>query len=301
MGYNPQRWALQLLLLLSVCNLGTAQNSEFSRMDLLEDEIQLKSGDRIQYFVIEEQNSPVVIQIDADGQLRIPYIGNVYANGKTPKLLAQEVKSRLEVDFFYRATVIMNLAQADIRELITIYGQVMKQGKLALPETGSMSLSTAITQAGGFNTGADLQTVTVVRRDVENPDLEERIVVNMEEVMRQGRVDMDIDLQPDDVVIVAKLDDIGGQYSVHGAVNNPGLYPIQSRDLTVFDAILLAGGFTEVARTSRVKLTRASKEEEGEVETLYINVARIIDGDRSLDVNVEPDDIIKVDERIIVF
>jgi protein involved in polysaccharide export with SLBB domain len=69
----------------------------------------------------------------------------------------------------------------------------------------------------------------------------------------------------------------------------------------VSEAILLAGGFTEVARDSRVRLTRRIPDS-NESETFWINVRRILqEGDRNEDMLVKENDIINVAERIIVF
>lgn len=114
-------------------------------------------------------------------------------------------------------------------------------------------------------------------------------------------VEKDILIQSDDVIIVAREDVIGGQYSVHGAVNSPGLYTINTRDLTVSRAILLAGGFNDVARQTRVKLTRLKDDGSGKSDTFYINVRKVYDGSRDEDMDIRPDDIIRVDERILVF
>jgi protein involved in polysaccharide export with SLBB domain len=196
--------------------------------------------------------------------------------------------------------VVLEVTESSFRESITVYGMVREQGKLFLPNTGTLTISQAISQKGGFQDGADLKSVIVRRSDEENPDKELRIEVNMDEIVSQGLVENDIVMLPGDTIIVGKAEEVGGRYSVLGAVNAPGLYTIESENLSVSEAILLAGGFTDVARTTRVKLTRPI-EGSDESETFYINVKRVQNGIRSEDMEVKPDDIINVSERIIVF
>jgi protein involved in polysaccharide export with SLBB domain len=294
--------ALLLLILITGPLMGQSPpERSFSRMDLLDNETEIKSTDRLRYQVLEEQSPAVVLVPDSEGRVKFPPLAqSIEIEGKTPYNLAQELKTLLEVDFFHRATVVLEVTESSFRESITVYGMVREQGKLFLPNTGTLTISQAISQKGGFQDGADLKSVIVRRSDEENPDKELRIEVNMDEIVSQGLVENDIVMLPGDTIIVGKAEEVGGRYSVLGAVNAPGLYTIESENLSVSEAILLAGGFTDVARTTRVKLTRPI-EGSDESETFYINVKRVQNGIRSEDMEVKPDDIINVSERIIVF
>ena len=297
--------ALLWALIASACVLSVASAADsaesFSRMDLLDNQRPIRADDRLLYQVIEEQAPAVTLLVDAQGRVRIPLVGDVEAAGKTCYALAREIKPLLEVDFFHRATVVVELQSASMRQMATVYGQVRSQGRITLPGDRPVTLSAAISLAGGFSEGANRSNVSVIRRDAENPEKEDRIVVDLKEVQEKGMVEKDILIQSDDVIIVAREDVIGGQYSVHGAVNSPGLYTINTRDLTVSRAILLAGGFNDVARQTRVKLTRLKDDGSGKSDTFYINVRKVYDGSRDEDMDIRPDDIIRVDERILVF
>jgi len=274
----------------------------FSRMDLLDNSYIITANDRLVYQVMEEQSPAVVLSPDSEGKVKFPPLSTpILVAGKTCYELAQEVKALLEVDFFYRATVDIKVAESSFREKATIYGQVKSQGRLMLPKDGFYTISQAISQMGGFMEGADLENIIIQRKDPENPDKDLRLTVNMDELINQGKIDNDIRIQGDDVIIVNKLEAMGGRYSVLGAVNSPGLYTISQEKLTVSDAILLAGGFNNVARETRVKLTRRI-ENSDESETYWINVKRILeDGDRAEDMLIKEDDIINVSEKLIVF
>ena len=301
-SHNPL--LLFLLTLTLFLNLSAQSGTErtFSRMDLLDKTYKITVNDRLVYQVMEEQSPSVILSPDSEGRVKFPPLSSpVSILDKTCYELAQEVKALLEVDFFYRATVDIKVAESSFREKAKIYGQVKSQGTLMLPKDGFYTITQAISQMGGFMDGADLGNIIIQRKDPENPDKDQRITVNMNEIIDEGKIENDVRIRGDDIVIVNKLEEMGGRYSVLGAVNSPGLFTISQEKLTVSEAILVAGGFTPVARETRVKLTRRV-EDSDESETYWINVKRILDdGDRSEDMLIKEDDIINVSEKLIVF
>jgi polysaccharide biosynthesis/export protein VpsN len=78
-----------------------------------------------------------------------------------------------------------------------------------------------------------------------------------------------------------------------GQVQKPGSFPL-SPGLTLIQAVSLAGGFTSIANTSRVNLTRSSK---GGSRTVQVNLDEITGG-RSPDIPLQAGDRIYVYERI---
>lgn len=74
---------------------------------------------------------------------------------------------------------------------------------------------------------------------------------------------------------------------VFGEVHKPGSFPIFGK-MTVFEAITLAGGFTEVANPSKVKVIR---QKDGKEVTFEVDVDRLIKkGDTSGDMELEAND-----------
>lgn len=74
---------------------------------------------------------------------------------------------------------------------------------------------------------------------------------------------------------------------VFGEVKAPGSFSLYGK-MTVFEAITLAGGFTEVANPSKVTVIR---QEEGEEITFEVDIDRLTKkGDRSQDRDLQPND-----------
>jgi len=85
------------------------------------------------------------------------------------------------------------------------------------------------------------------------------------------------------------------QFSVTGEVNNAGKFdmPIE-RNVTLLEAIAMAGGFTKDADLTRVKVMRV---EEGEKKTIFVNIKDITEKDeKEKDVELKADDIVFVPE-----
>lgn len=78
-----------------------------------------------------------------------------------------------------------------------------------------------------------------------------------------------------------------------GAVNNPGSYDIPAeKELTVVEAISLAGGFTDEAAVNRTKIIRV---EDGLEKTVVVKIKEITKGgDKNKDIILKPNDIVIV-------
>jgi polysaccharide export outer membrane protein len=91
-----------------------------------------------------------------------------------------------------------------------------------------------------------------------------------------------------------------GKIYLVGAIRVPGPQEISSDEtLTVSRAILRAGGFTEFAGDTKVKVTRGSADDK---KVFTVDVSRILEkGDSEEDVPLQPGDLIYVPERMIRF
>ena len=85
------------------------------------------------------------------------------------------------------------------------------------------------------------------------------------------------------------------QVSVIGDVNNPGKYDLpKERDVTLLEAIAMAGGFTKDASANGTKVMRT---ENGKKTTINVRVKDITDkGDKEKDIVLQPDDVVYVPE-----
>ena len=93
-------------------------------------------------------------------------------------------------------------------------------------------------------------------------------------------------------VMVAVLDS-SFSYYVEGAVNAPGKI-ISFRALTVLEAVLEAGGYSEIAKIEVVKVIRRKA---GKYEFYKVNLKKVLDGKSDESFSLEPNDIVSVPEK----
>src|SRR5213076_911998 len=77
-------------------------------MTVLDDKKRLGPNDFVSFRVVEDRdNESQHLRVNDNGELEVPYIGLVPASGRTCRELAYAVKSSLEREYYYHATVII--------------------------------------------------------------------------------------------------------------------------------------------------------------------------------------------------
>lgn len=171
-------------------------------MAALDDSRPLQVADRLSYRVVEERQSPVSLVVVDSGEVELPLIGRVAAEGKTCRQLAHAIKGLLEQQYFFHATVIIALDVASVRSRGTVYmtGAVRGAGPVSIPPGETFTLSKAVLQAGGLADFANGRKVKIVRKGAGGDTT--TMVVDLDEIINKGHLEKDPVLQPDDMIIV---------------------------------------------------------------------------------------------------
>jgi polysaccharide export outer membrane protein len=98
-------------------------------------------------------------KIESDGRVSLPLIGQVYAIGKTPEQLQQELtnlyKSQLQ-----NSDVLVTLENVAIP--VVVSGEMQKPGKIVFERPATVL--EAIMEAGGFTAYGDPKKISVIRQ-----------------------------------------------------------------------------------------------------------------------------------------
>ena len=86
---------------------------------------------------------------------------------------------------------------------VHIYGQVPRQGSFQYKE--GLKISDYIKLAGGTNTSADLEKVKITRTHNKNGNKQtEVIILDLNEILYNGKIDKDIEIQPNDIILISE-------------------------------------------------------------------------------------------------
>jgi polysaccharide biosynthesis/export protein len=168
-------------------------------MEVLDDKKKLGPNDFVSFRVVEDRdNDSQRLRVNDSGELEVPYVGLVPAQGKTCKELAFNIKSALEKEYYYHATVILAVDRVSekSRGRIYVYGSVKSQGPQEVPPDESYTVSKAIIRAGGFGDFANKRKVKVTRKNGKD------FTVDLKRVIEEGHTEEDVVLQPDDQIYV---------------------------------------------------------------------------------------------------
>jgi protein involved in polysaccharide export with SLBB domain len=168
-----------------------------------DDKYKLRVGDKISFQILEDREAPKGLVVADSGELDVPYVGRVAASDRTCKQLAEDLKSRLEKEYYYRATVIIALDVANkLLGRIYVWGQVRSQGPIDISVNENLTAGKAILRAGGFADFANKRKVKVVRSTPDANGKTQTFELDMQQILEDGKIDKDIALQPNDLIIV---------------------------------------------------------------------------------------------------
>ncbi|CAN5752412.1 hypothetical protein BH11VER1_BH11VER1_34350 [soil metagenome] len=193
-----------------------AAAARMSSMESLDDARPLGVGDLVSLRIVEDRDKVLSLYVQDSGDIQAPFIGLVKANGRTCKQVAYFMKRELEKQYFQQATVIVALERVrpsntarggpgyvqDDTRYITVYGQVSRQGRYELLPEDDLTVSQAVLRAGGFSQFAQTKKVKVIRKLPKGGNV--TIFVNLDDIMRLGKLEYDIPIRPEDVIIVTE-------------------------------------------------------------------------------------------------
>jgi protein involved in polysaccharide export with SLBB domain len=185
-----------------------SQTSATNSAWVLDDKHKLAIGDRLSFRILEDEEDPKPLFVTDSGDLEVPYIGRVPAENKTCQQLAAEIKTALEKEYYYQATVIIAVdVMTKSHGRVYLVGCVRLPGPVELPSDEVLTLSKAILRAGGFTDYADRRYVKVTRKDVAGKDAvskedKKTFVVDVGKIFDKGKIETDLTLEPGDLIFV---------------------------------------------------------------------------------------------------
>jgi polysaccharide export outer membrane protein len=256
-------------------------------------ELVLMPGDLVRISVHQQPDLDLETRIPDNGVISYPLIGPVQAAGKSSPALEQSIRQKLAADYLQSPSVSVTVKEYVKRKVYIVGGVTKPDGYELAPDT-RMTVLQLVASAGGFTDRAAKDMVQVVRRKAGGERTVMRFsLAEAERLLAQGKADADLDLWPDDLVVVPASLRVA---YVLGQVNKPGSIdlPPQTR-VTVSMAVASAGSYTKFASTGSLQVLRHAPT--GAVRTFQVDLDAILDGRGDLDIELQPGDVLWVPER----
>ena len=266
------------LLISAVLPSGMSAQQAEPALSLTEYKIGSRDLLEITVFNLPELNQTV--RVSEDGSITLSLLGKVEVAGLTAQDLEKKLAQLLDQHNTVNARVTVFIKEF---QKVAVLGAVGRPGMYEL--VGPTTLLQIISQAGGLTAQA-MNELYVLRQGKDTPKT--RITIDLEELAK-GNHELDILLQPKDEVFVP-IDQLRNVF-VYGEVRNPGTISfLQSKRITLLQAVAQAGGPTEWAKRSKVVIKRKDRKTGKEMK-IPVNLKKLISGKTS-DIMLEEGDVV---------
>lgn len=156
--------------------------------------------DQLQVFVWRNAELSAKVQVRPDGRITTPLINDMPAAGKTPAMLADDIKIALS-EYIQNplVSVIVENFSGTFNQQVRIVGATEKPA--AIPYRANMTLLDAMIAVGGLNEFAAGNRARLIRFDRNSGDQTE-YALRLASLLKDGDTSANVRLEPGDVIII---------------------------------------------------------------------------------------------------
>ena len=261
----------------------------------------LGPGDQISLHVLgvdEIGEKPMLV--DLNGYLHIPLAGEVRVSGLTVEQLESKIGALLKP---YVLHPDVSVSVVEFRsQPVSVIGAVRNPGTLQL--RGRKSLLEILSEAGGIDRTTAGTVLKITRREewgtiplpntTTDPTQQFSVAqINIRSLLSASHPEENIQIKPYDVVAVPHADTV---YVIGEVVKAGGFLVTDGSDVTVLQALSMAGGLDKMAKPKEARILRRGNKETERAE-IPVDIAQILSGKTS-DVAMKPDDILFVPNNV---
>lgn len=198
----------------------------------------------------DDQDLTGKFTVETDGTFTFPMLGRVKAAGMTLRDTETALKASLvERGLFMNPDITVTVDQYRSQKIF-ILGEVRKPGVYTM--SGSMNLIEALALADSTLPTAGTEAIIVHRANERSAESQQNAVhINLRD-LQSGSLLQNLDLGDGDTILVPRAQNI----YVFGQVKTPGAFPMPNEDVTVLQALSLAGGVTDRGSMGRIEIMR---------------------------------------------
>lgn len=214
--------------------------------EIVKGDYQLGAGDLLAIKVFESSDLDTEVRVSSRGYINVPLLGDV----KVKNLSLAEAEGKIEhlykKDFIHDPHVSIYIKE-HVSKQITIVGAVEKPGTFKF--VSQRRLLDILAMGHGLRENA-ASYAYLTRRD-HKTGVSHNYMIDLDDLVKNGNMSQNHLIAGGDVIYIPE----SGQCFVDGAVRKPGIYTIRS-NMTVTEAVTLAGGLARWADDDKIKLIR---------------------------------------------
>jgi polysaccharide biosynthesis/export protein len=201
--------------------------------------------------------------VEQDGSFTFPLLGRVATGGLTLRALELELSRQLADGLFKDPQVTVSVFEYRSKRVFVV-GEVRQPGTHVL--SGEMSVIEVLARAGSTTSNAADHVLVVRPAKPEGPVLPDQdqtaavIRVALRDI-EGGVLSNNVSVRDGDTLFVPRA----AVVYVTGRVRNPGGYAL-GQNMTVLQALALAGGATDFGATNRIRIRRVVNGKEVEIK-----------------------------------
>jgi len=243
--------------------------------------------------VYEEQDlTRKNVRVSSDGFISFPLIGRVYVENMTTNQIENTLSRMLSEGGFLRDAHVAVMVTEYKSKQYMVLGSVKTPG--TYPLTAQERVLDAISRSGGIDFEKGGNRGMIIRTENPGTPQERKVVIKIDlpGLMKGGNQVSNIVLADKDLLYIPPAE----QFFIIGQVEKPGSYLYKENQISLVEAISMAGGFTRIAARNRTRIIRV---EDGVEKIIEVRVDEITDaGKKGQDVLVKPGDVIVIPESI---
>lgn len=268
---------------------------------------QIGKDDVLDISVWQSPDLTKVLPVGSDGAITYPILGSIPAAGLTPSALERTIAQKLAEGYVKDPKVTVAVKEYNSKKIL-VFGEVVKPGLYKLK--GKIPLLELLFMVGGvkleakrmtvirpLHSGSDVIPAALEPGSSNSSEPEESspkpLEVDLLALLSRGDLSQNIFIMPGDTIYVSS--GTGERFYVLGQVKKPGPYE-WVQDITLLEAVKMAGGPTEKAALNRITVLKNSG---GGKESVKVNVGEIMQGKKRDDVMIKSSDVVVVPESWI--
>jgi len=240
----------------------------------------------------EPDLSSPALRIAADGYIAFPLIGRLKVDGLTTAQIEALITRKLaQGQILLDAHVAVMITECNSAWFLVL-GAVANPG--SYPLAANERVLNALSKAGGISQeqkGAGRKAKIVRTLNAKTPQEQQLIIhFDLQSVLQGTDRNANIFLANRDTLFISMPEN----FYILGEVKKPGAYPLAERDISIVEAIGIAGGFTNIAARNSTRIIRGGN---GQEKIIEVKVDAITDSGLQLrEIILQPNDIIIVPE-----